>query len=209
MIDAITLETAHLLGDALPQSHRLRYRIFVERQQYHVPTLRHMEWDQFDTPAAVYLLWRDEHARVRAIARLIPTHMPYMIRELWPELVSSAELPCRSDTWEVTRLGIDRDLDRTTRERVMGEMMCALGEFGLRYGIRQFLFVTAIHIIETAVRRAGVKIEILGKPHKLGTIPVVAARLDVNHEGMLKVRRYHKVASPVLRVVGENGAQAA
>jgi hypothetical protein len=29
MIDAISLETAHLLGDALPSAHRLRHRIFI------------------------------------------------------------------------------------------------------------------------------------------------------------------------------------
>jgi acyl homoserine lactone synthase len=50
MIDAISLETAHLLGDALPSAYRLRHRIFIERQKYDVPSHRGMEWDQFDTP---------------------------------------------------------------------------------------------------------------------------------------------------------------
>ena len=97
MIDAISLETAHLLGDALPSSHRLRYRIFIERQGYEVPSWRAMEWDQFDTPRAHYLMWRDEASQPRAIARMIPTSQPYMIRELWPDLVEDGKLPDRDD----------------------------------------------------------------------------------------------------------------
>ena len=50
MIDAISLETAHLLGDALPSAHRLRHRIFVERQKYDVPRRRGMEWDSSIRP---------------------------------------------------------------------------------------------------------------------------------------------------------------
>ena len=124
MIDAISLETAHLLGDALPSAHRLRHRIFVERQKYDVPRRRGMEWEQFDTPATIYLLWRGEMAHVRAIARLIPTSLPYTIQRLWPELVRNGDMPSSDDIWEVTRFGIDRDLGRERRTpRLRGNVL--------------------------------------------------------------------------------------
>jgi N-acyl-L-homoserine lactone synthetase len=155
MIDAISLETAHLLGDALPSAHRLRHRIFVERQKYDVPRRRGMEWDQFDTPAAIYLLWRDEMAHVRAIARLIPTSLPYMIQQLWPELVRKGDMPSSDDIWEVTRFGIDRDLGRERRARVFGEMFCAFVEFGLKTGIGAYIFVTPLAVIDSALMTRG------------------------------------------------------
>ena len=34
-----------------------------------------------------------------------------MIRELWPHLADGYDLPQCEDVWEVSRLGIDRDLD--------------------------------------------------------------------------------------------------
>ena len=79
MIDAISLETAHLLGDALPSAHRLRHRIFIGRQKYAVPSHRGMEWDQFDTPAAVYMLWayqRVFHGEVDDDNRTFPEIRP-------------------------------------------------------------------------------------------------------------------------------------
>jgi N-acyl-L-homoserine lactone synthetase len=180
MIDAISLATAHLLGDALPSAYRLRHRIFVERQRYEVPHHRGMEWDQFDTPAAVYLLWRDGAARVRAIARVIPTSLPYMIQQLWPELVRNRDLPTREDVWEVTRFGIDH-LDR--QQRIFGEMFCALAEYALKNGIGEYIFVTPALVIDSGLGNAGVEAIRLGQSKRLGRLPVIAARLALSYYG--------------------------
>jgi N-acyl-L-homoserine lactone synthetase len=209
MIDAISLETAHLLGDALPSAHRLRHRIFIGRQKYAVPSHRGMEWDQFDTPAAVYMLWRDEAACVRAIARLIPTSQPYMIAQLWPELVRSGEIPSGDDIWEVTRFGIDRDLDTKRRGRVFGELFCAFGEFGLKTGISAYIFVTPAVVIDSALGNAGVAFQQLGDSNQLGRLPVVAARSAVSHAALHRLRRHHGICGPVLRLVGEAETRAA
>ena len=209
MIDAISLESAHLLGDALAAAHRLRFRIFVERQKYQVPSRRGMEWDQFDTPGAVYLLWRDEARRVRAVARLIPTDLPYMIRELWPHLAGGHDLPVCEDVWEVSRVGIDRTLDPEVRARILGELFCGLAEFGLANGIREYLCVTLAQVVDHALLRAGVAAERMGEPVRLGRLPVVAVRLPVSHEGLRRLRRYHRIGGAVLRVAGEAVARAA
>lgn len=209
MIDAISLENAHVLGDALAQAFRLRHRIFVERQKYEVPNRRGMEWDQFDTPAAVYLLWRDEQHSVRAVARLIPTSLPYMIQQLWPDLVASGEMPSGDDIWEVTRLGIDRDMPREQRARAFGELFCGLAEYGLCAGIRSYLFVTPEMVIENAIGRAGVPWERLGDTRRLGRLPVVAARSAATHEALYRLRCYHGVRSRVLRIAGTSEPLAA
>jgi N-acyl-L-homoserine lactone synthetase len=89
MIDAITWENSHLYGNALVSQHRLRHRVFVEREGYQVPTYHGLEYDQYDTPAAVYLVWRDEKGEARGISRLIPTERPYMIRDIWSDFVTA------------------------------------------------------------------------------------------------------------------------
>lgn len=60
MLDCLTWGTAHHFGDALAGQHRLRYRVFVQRAGWKVPHFNGMEWDQYDTPAAHYLVWRDQ-----------------------------------------------------------------------------------------------------------------------------------------------------
>ena len=208
MIEAITLETAHLLGDALPMMFRLRHKLFIERQDYKTPTLRGMEWDQYDTPAAVYLLWRDDAGAVRGVARLIPTTFPYMIKELWPNLVENTELPARPDVWELSRMGVDRDLPAEQRRRAADELMCACAEFALHNGISAFLMVTHMHLIKASVA-AGWQSEALGQPCRLGRFPVVAARTLISEEALAKARRAYGITQPVLRIVGEELALAA
>lgn len=197
MIDIITVETAHLLGDALPQMHRLRYRIFVEAQGYNVPALRGMEWDQFDTPATTYMLWRDANNAVRAVARLIPCDQPYMIKELWPDLLAGAPVPTEGHTWEVSRVAIDPDLPVGQRLRIMGEMLCALGEFALASGIKDYLFVTYPNLVKTMMRAVADSVEVLGDVHDLGGHRVVPARVTVTWESLHKMRRSHGIAGQV------------
>ncbi len=203
MIDAITLETAHHLGDALASMHRLRHRVFVERQKYDVPTYRNMEWDQFDTPAAVYLVWRDEEGEARAVTRLIPTTLPYMIQELWADLVDGEALPSHDKVWEATRFGIDRGLSPDKRREVLGELVCGCLEFGLRNNIDEFLCVMPIQIINGAIRAAGVTVDVLGEPRKLGGLPVVSGRVHINRQALLSARRFYGIKNPVLNVAGE------
>jgi N-acyl-L-homoserine lactone synthetase len=95
-------ETAHLHGEAWISHHRLRYRLFVERQQWNVPHVSGFEYDQFDTPAAKYVLWIDDNGQARGMTRLIPTTRPYMVQTLWPDLVDG-ELHCTPLVWEATR----------------------------------------------------------------------------------------------------------
>jgi acyl homoserine lactone synthase len=209
MIEAFTMETAHHLGDVLPAMLRLRHQVFVERQRYEVPTLRGMEWDQFDTPAAVYLVWRDDEGAPRAVARLIPTTFPYMIRELWPDMVAGADLPSQPDVWELSRLGVDRTLPAEQRQRAIGEMMCAIGEFALLNGIGAYLLVTSPFLLKGAIIDAGWNAEILGETKQLGRFPVIAARVDVTEASLRAARRHHGVSQPVLKIIGSEMPEAA
>jgi acyl homoserine lactone synthase len=129
-------ETAHLHGEAWIAHHRLRHRLFVERQGWDVPTVHGLEHDEFDTPAAQYLLWMDKNAVIRGVTRLLPTTRPYMLKKLWPDLVEG-ELPDSAAVWEATRFGCDHTLDASTRRRAVAELLCAMQEFGLGQGGRE------------------------------------------------------------------------
>ena len=76
---SVTWATAHQHGEAWISHHRLRYRMFVERQKWSVPNYQEIEYDEFDTPAATYILAVDEQYRALGATRLIPTTRPYMV----------------------------------------------------------------------------------------------------------------------------------
>jgi N-acyl-L-homoserine lactone synthetase len=80
---AVTWETVHQHGEAWISHHRLRYKMFVERQKWTIPTYRQMEYDEFDTPAATYILTVDDQYRALGAARLKRVlRAPYLRRDL-------------------------------------------------------------------------------------------------------------------------------
>ena len=199
MIDCVDDQTAHLFGDVLPAQFRLRHRIFVQRQGWDLRTYRGMEYDQYDTPASVYLVWRDPEGETRGIARLNPTDRPYMLRELFPEFVEAVPLPNSKEVWEGTRFGVDRALNAGTRKRVIGELLCACLEFGLQAGICQYIVLMPTYVLNHTFPKAGCKSHLVGRSRRLGSDLVAAALCDVSQWMLANVREKTGIHAPVLR----------
>ena len=187
MIHAITWANAHLHQGALYDSHCLRHRIFVDRTGYDVPTFEGAEYDQFDTPATVYLVHRNNRGGVDGIARLVPTSRPYMIQELWQHLVDGA-LPNDPKVWEGSRFGVDRTLPPSERRTVSRKLVAACQEFGLSRGVESMIVVMPPFILRTVIETAGCALTTLGPVSSLGNIPVQAAKVDIS-QGQLDAIR--------------------
>ena len=155
MITVFNTETAHQYGDEYPAMLKCRYREFVRRSGYEVPTYNGMEYDQYDTPAAVYLTWRDEHQNLRAGIRMKPTNRAYMIRDLWPQTVKDVEIPDSSTIWEVSRLFVERDMPSDLRHQAHGEILCGLLEFGLHHGVTDYIAIASPHLWQHTFRKCG------------------------------------------------------
>ena len=201
MIDVLTWENSHLFGPAMVSQHRLRYRLFVERQGWDIPCFRGMEYDQFDTPAAVYLLSRGERGEARGITRLIPTTRPYMIKDLWSDFVEDSDLPVCPDIWEGTRFGVDQNLEPGLRNRIGRELVLACLEFGLLNEIQHFLVLMPVLIIRRIIGGAGCHYEWLGEPRNIGKHRVAVARVTVSPQALHEARRRFGDSSPVLNYV--------
>lgn len=193
----INWETAHLYGDAWISHHRLRYRLFVQRQGWSVPSFRDLEHDEFDTPAARYLVWTDKAGKVRGATRLLPTVRPYMVQKLWPELVAEP-LPASDAVWEATRFGCEHSLTPVERRRAVAELLCAMQEFGLGNGIELYLAVMPLRLLKCVVIKAGCEVRLLGPPRQVGRFPTVAAYLTVSGRVLAELRRRAGIAAPVL-----------
>ncbi|HEX8166320.1 MAG TPA: acyl-homoserine-lactone synthase [Beijerinckiaceae bacterium] len=161
MIEAFSLSTAHLFQDALASQARLRHRVFVEGRRLPHPSFDGMEYDEFDTPAAVYLVWRDPDLVVRGLVRLLPTTRPYMLRSCWPHLVEDGDLPSSADVWEITRVCVDRSVEPSIRRKILPELLCGAGEYFEAHGVRTMVGVTRPHLVEHFIRTG---VRWLGKP---------------------------------------------
>jgi len=195
MIEAFSLKTAHYFGDALASQARLRHRVFVERRGLTHSSYDGMEYDEFDTPAAVYLVWRDQKLVVRGLMRISPTSMPYMLKSYWPFLCQTRELPSCSDVWEVTRVCVDRNFDPYRRKQIFPELLCALQEFFRMRSIEAMIGVTRPpllnHFLRRGVQWLGDIAEIEGELEAAFWVPTEHLRPDA-------YCRAYGIAHPVL-----------
>jgi len=198
-VDIFTCENAHLFGDALPGQHRLRRKLFIDRQNYTVPVYKDLEYDQYDTPAATYVVRRDEQGVVRAVNRLIPTPLPYMIKDLWPDMVETGTVPSDWAVWESSRFGVDNDLDPQTRDRYLGELLCGVISYGLLNNISWFIAVLTYPLIKRSLIASGVDVELLGRPRSIGGCPPAAPiRVNVTQASIDEIRRRKGLSGPVI-----------
>lgn len=164
MIEAFSLATAHRFQDALASQARLRHDVFVRRRGLQHASYDGMEFDKFDTPAAKYLVWRDEQRIVRGLARLLPTTLPYMLKSYWPHLVEHAELPSSPGIVEVTRVCVDKTLSPERRRAVLPELLCGIHEILSVTGGVGMIGVTREHLLSHFVRSG---IQWLGAPDQI------------------------------------------
>ncbi len=187
-IICVSWETIHLHGEAWVSHHRLRHRLFVERRGWRLPNHNGLEYDQFDTPAARYLIWLDAQRQARAVTRLIPTTEPYMIRQLWPDW-SSIDLPEAGGIWEASRFGCDYRLPARRRRRIIGELLCACQEFGVARGIEQYLCVMPLFILRRVIMAAGCPVELLSPPRAIDGLETAIASIKVSPAVLASVRQ--------------------
>jgi acyl homoserine lactone synthase len=175
MIEAFSLKTAHYFGDALASQARLRHRVFVEQRALPHPSYDGMEYDEFDTPAAIYLVWRDPHHVVRGLIRLVPTTVPYMVEKYWPHLFETRPLPKSDLVYECSRVCVDRTYDARIRPIIMPELLCAGHDFCRHNGVEAVVGVTRKHLIghflRTGLEWLGEEQEIEGEREAAFWIP--------------------------------------
>lgn len=91
-----------LLRSDLERIGRYRHRVFVEGLGWQLDNRGGIEQDQFDRPDTWHVAAIDPRTdRLVGVARLLPTHRPYLLAEVFPQLMVSA--PRDSGIWELSR----------------------------------------------------------------------------------------------------------
>jgi acyl homoserine lactone synthase len=198
MIYCINHRTWQHFGGALASQFHLRYRMLVDAQYWEVGRFQGMEYDQYDTPAATYLVWLDSQGAVRGSVRVVPTDRPYMLRDLWPDMVEKCPLPQSLSVWEATRFCVDRTLPAELRKQVKHELVCAFLEFGLKNDIQQMIGVMPPKLWRSCFIDSGWDIEFLGKEKPVDNDVIVAGLMPVSLAVLAKVRKTTGISHPVL-----------
>lgn len=139
---------------------RYRHQVFVERLGWSLATFEGLEFDQFDRSDTVYIAARNPDGALVGVARLLPTHRPYLLAEVFPQLMGSQPLPRSAEIWELSRFAAMDLLSQHASSRqaftspvAVGLLQAAL-DLAAGCGARRLITVSP-RGVERLLRRAG------------------------------------------------------
>lgn len=192
--------------DVFEDMHRLRHRVFRERQGWDVGTWNGMEIDEFDSAELnpIYFVCRDEEDEVVASVRLLPSTGPNMLRDVFYGLMDGEPVPAREGLWELSRFAVDADpttqLGLKAFNRYTAELLCALGEWGIPNGMDEVVAVYDI-MIGRLLRRIGARPIWLSKRNRIGNCITVAASYEISDASLETIRQGSGVDYEVIQKV--------
>jgi acyl homoserine lactone synthase len=161
-----------------------RRKVFVDRLGWDLRCAAGGEQDQFDRDDTVYLVARDDDD-VIGCGRLLPSTAPYLLQEVFPELLNGLEPPRSHTVWELSRFAVGGvGKAEVARDKYLAtRMLLRALEHCQRQGVEQLLAVTT-GAVERLMLRAGVDLQRLGPPALIDGQPVFAFVIWVNEHSI-------------------------
>jgi acyl homoserine lactone synthase len=165
---------------------RFRHQVFVEMLGWQLETRGDgLELDQFDRPDTVYVIARNASGEVAGSARLLPTVKPYLLGEVFPQLLHGQALPSSPAIWELSRFAaVDFAATKTSALSqfsspiAVGLLRAALRVAAAR-GAERLITVSPLGI-ERLLRRAGFRAHRAAPPCIVDGHPLFAALIEVD-----------------------------
>lgn len=136
-VHIVTSANRHLYEAAIEQSYRLRHRIYIEELKWRGLTPRSdgREFDQFDTPEAVHLLYL-ENGTVLGGTRLLPTTEPHLLSEVFAHFAAIRGVPREPDIAEWTRFYVASERrEEHKASRVGSVILASMVDYALEEGL--------------------------------------------------------------------------
>lgn len=161
---------------------RYRYRVFVEKLGWHLRCDDALEYDQFDRDDTMYVIAQGEDGDVVGTARLLPTTRPYLLGEVFPQLLNGQAAPAAPDIWELSRFAAvdfqargSSPLRQFSSPTAVGLLRASL-ECAARQGARRVVTVSPTSV-ERLLRVAGFEAYRLGLPTIVDGAPLFACSI--------------------------------
>jgi acyl homoserine lactone synthase len=139
---------------------RYRHQVFIERLGWPLESTDGCELDRFDRADTFHVMVEDAQSRIAGCARLLPTTQPYLLADVFPQLLQGVPPPRDEHIWELSRFAcmdfsqpvttpLAQFSSSSTALLLRGAMDCAA-----RQGAQRLITVSPLGI-ERLVRRLG------------------------------------------------------
>lgn len=186
----------------LDEMYRLRYQVFKERMKWNIPSVNGMDIDEFDALDPLYAVYLDDTNTVLGSWRLLPTTGPYMIRDVFPQLLGGQAPPAAAKVWEISRFSArpsDRAESFAAVHPITSALLISLVQVCVRAGITRVVSASDL-LFERVLKKAGAVAHRLGPVCKIGTTRAVAGWIDISTEHLQLLAEASPLPNP-LRVL--------
>jgi acyl homoserine lactone synthase len=195
VIDVVTPDLYAAYAGELRLMFEQRYRVFKQRMGWAVGSEAGEERDAFDDFFPIYLLAYRNDGRLAGSWRFLPTTGPYMLRDVFPQLLQGAKAPYHPLIWEGSRFAVE---GRGSRSRTSSELLCAVTETCIALGIRELITVYDARM-ERLLPRLGCPPRWQSRPCPVGNSLAFTGRFDMTHETLSSLRAAGGIQGSVIR----------
>ncbi len=184
-MDVLYGNAASLTEPVFQELGKYRRDIFIEKLGWELALTNDLELDQFDRQDTIYVLARDEHRQVIGCARLLPTTSPYLLGEIFPNLLNGLLPPSSTDVWELSRFAATGDLGHGScsgpqhPSKLALEILNVAADYARRQGAKRLITVSPIGM-ERLLQKTGFHTHRAGPPILVAGHPTVACWIEID-----------------------------
>lgn len=168
---------------------RYRHDVFVDQLGWDLDIenkhLQHKhEVDQYDVEDTVYVYSTNENEKVTGCARLLPTTYPYLLEEIFPELLDGVNAPKSTDVWELSRFASmdigneEGEKDNQATSKYSLDLLNNTIDVAREQGAKHLISVSPV-AIERMMKKEGVCVKRLGSAKRYGNHLLLACWIDI------------------------------
>jgi acyl homoserine lactone synthase len=187
-MEIITGNSTNLTKSLYTRVAHYRHKVFVERLGWPLETNNGEEADQYDRPDTVYVVAQDINQQILGCARLLPTDKPYLLGEIFPQLIpAGVPLPNSSEIWELSRFAaVDLANQNSVNEgqfssSVAINLLQAAINCAKARGAKRLITVSPVGV-ERLLRKAGFYAHRAGPPMIVDGYPIFACWIELAPE---------------------------
>lgn len=172
-----------------------RHKVFVEHLGWEkLHSKNNREEDQFDGTDTIYVMAEDERCNVIGCCRILPTTRPYLLGDVFPELLDTIRPPCSQQIWELSRfstLNITNGMENVMRmsSLITNNLIRKSFLIAAENGAERLVTVSPVGV-ERLFSLQGINFRRGGTPKVVGGQRICAYWIDISRIEDLSCRTY-------------------
>ncbi|TFH92845.1 acyl-homoserine-lactone synthase [Vibrio ouci] len=169
---------------------KYRHKVFINHLGWDLDLTQHcidqeLEIDQFDGDDTLYVISKNTHDEIVGCARLLPTTQPYLLEEVFPELLGSGTAPKANDVWELSRFACIDFNQPVSNGKALNQTQRAITLFLLtveaakQHGAKHFVTVSPLGI-EKMLKREGFSVSRFAPPKLVSGYALVGCWINLS-----------------------------